>query len=152
VNAALLAAYRATTYRVFPPAAAAPIDLRIDQRNAELDQLLVQFGVAQHGGSATTGGAIISACNPYSRVLSAAENQQRMATFRRRLKSTSWSCLPALGIPDAPDWDAEDSLLLIGIPLKSAQHIAADLEQHAWVWIERQQPVRLHGTSPTQAL
>jgi hypothetical protein len=137
VNAALLAAYRATTYRVFPPAAAAPIDLRIDQRNAE---------------SATTGGAIISACNPYSRVLSAAENQQRMATFRRRLKSTSWSCLPALGIPDAPDWDAEDSLLLIGIPLKSAQHIAADLEQHAWVWIERQQPVRLHGTSPTQAL
>ena len=81
---ALEAAYRRAIYRVYPhrrsPADA--IDLHIGRRSAALDRLL-----AQHG--ATTW-SFLTATNPASRRLSAAENHRRTRNLAATLARRRW--------------------------------------------------------------
>src|SRR5829696_2537391 len=103
--------YRATTYRVFL-AVGSPIDLRVGKRSAELDLLLTKHNVATW--------AFISACNPGSCPLAAAENDARHAKLLKTVKDFGWRYLEGVGIPARADWQPEASLIVLGVAPEEA--------------------------------
>lgn len=100
------AAFRATTYRVFGPDGP-PIDLRIGGRSVRLDALLERYGCTQW--------AFVTAWNPGSQPLSAAENAPRQNALIDLLRERRLRWLDGSGIPDRSDWQAEPSVLALGI-------------------------------------
>lgn len=73
---------------------------------------------------------ILTACDPYPRVLDAATNAARTADLDARLDAAGITHLPALG--RSPDHrESEVSRALLGVDRATALGIAADLEQLA---------------------
>jgi hypothetical protein len=114
--------YRATTYRVFVPVGP-PIDLRVGERSAELDLLLTKYNLSTW--------AFISACNPGSRPLPAAENDARHAKLLRTVKDFGWRSLQGVGIPAGADWQPEPSVIVLGVATEEVVAVARDFEQNA---------------------
>ncbi len=82
------------------------------------------------GGLLAAPVVILTACDPYPRVLDAAENAARTAKLVARLDAARIAHLPALG--RSPDHrESEVSRALLGVDRATALGIAADLEQLA---------------------
>jgi hypothetical protein len=116
--------YSATTYRVFVPAGP-PIDLRIGARSAELDLLLTRHGAATW--------AFITAFNPGSQPLAAADNEGRHAELLSTLKASGSRYLTAVGIPNSGEWQPEASVIVLDIATADAIELAKRFGQNAIV-------------------
>lgn len=82
---------------------------------------------------------IITAYNPRSRRLSAAENAARDETLTRELGRTGYSLFRTLATDPDPDskWD-EPGFAAVGAPLDELVEIAGRFDQNAIVWIDSQ--------------
>ena len=124
IDAATLAAYRATDYLVFGEI---PLTLRIDESNADL--------AALHAAAQVHSSAFISACNPYSQPLGDAQNASRQAALASLLQERGYSFIDGSGQLRDDDW-CEPSFLVLGIALPEAREFGARFEQNAILWCE----------------
>lgn len=133
---ALAAAYRATTYRVEAPGG------RVDVRIGEAAPALDPCGPCW---------AIVTACNPGSVRLAAADNARRQALLAARVAASGWRFLPACNLADDGDWPSEPSLLILGIGAPAATALAAEFGQNALVAGDAGERARLVWVSPRNA-
>ena len=123
IPAELILAYRQTHYKVQPPHG--PI-LRIDEPSPELLRRQAAQGAACS--------AFITACNPYSRGLAPADNQQRHAALAQHLQGQGLTFFEALGQHPSNGWPGEPSYLVLGLDLPEARQLGEQLQQNAIVW------------------
>ena len=76
----------------------------------------------------------LTACNPYSTPLTAAENAQRMNELRQALQKAGWSWLDGQGRDPSGQWPPEDSVLVWGMPDSTARAWGAQWQQNAVVF------------------
>ena len=131
----LAAAYRAAAYIVEPSGARPEFVIRCDERSAAVDRLLQQHGLCDW--------AFITACNPRSQILTAAENAGRMDRLRAAVRDLGHLCLPGSAADPMGHWPAEPSLLVLGIPEADAIRLAAEFDQHAILVGRLGEPARL---------
>jgi len=123
LSASLISAYRETEYRVTQ---GRPFVLRIDEPCAQLSGLYK----ATHHACA----AFITACNPFSRSVSDAENTQRQIELSKELRGRSLMFLEGVGQHPSGDWPGEPSFLVMGLSLEAAKTLGNSFEQNAIVW------------------
>ena len=128
----LIAAYRATEYRVFTDPA---FVLRIGERCAALDDLLAHTGAA--------GAAFLTAWNPYSEPTAFTVNTARQAELMEIVKAKGWRHVQGEGRGPDPDWPPEPSILVIGPDRGEARALAREFRQHAIVWAQAGEPAEL---------
>jgi len=133
ISAQLIAHYTQSHYRI--GATAESITLRIDQYSAPL----AQFLTASHQSCA----AIISAYNPYSELLSDAENLAAHEALGNFLAHHAYPAIESLNIDPADAWPAEKSFFTPGIDINTAQSLGRQFRQNAIVWIDRDAIPRL---------
>lgn len=100
--------------------------LRIDEPSIELE--------AQHRRHGVTHSAFITAWNPFSQALSAAENAQRHAALLAELTRDGRAWFEGVGIHPSNAWPGEESVLILGLDLESAKAMGSRLQQNAIVW------------------
>jgi len=87
-------------------------------------------------------GVYLTACNPYSLPLTDAQNDERMARLRRRLREDGVRWLEgSAGIP-GHHW-SEPSVLIAGVPLARSDALADGFEQNAAVVVAVSSPACL---------
>ena len=128
----LIAAYRATDYRVF---ADPPFVLRIGEHCVALDELLA--------GSGAAGAAFLTAWNPCSEPAPPAVNAARQAELVGIVEAKGWRHWPGEGRGPDPGWPAEPSILILGPSREEARALARDFRQHAIVWAPAGGPAEL---------
>jgi hypothetical protein len=127
ICAQTIAAYRETDYLVeVAPDGAPPLLLRVGAFHPGLADLFRASGVAS--------GAFITACNPHSRLLEAAQNSARQAALRRLLTLRGWPFLQGIGQHPAGRWPGEASFLVLGISCAAARSLGQEFEQNAILW------------------
>jgi len=124
IPAELIAAYRATTYRV--ESAALIIDLIIDEFNHELAALHLQNRVKCS--------AFITAFNPYSIPTSRNANRTAHDALVRHIDSMHLPWLGGVGVGIDPDCSPEQSVLVLGISFEQANTLAHQYRQNAFVF------------------
>ena len=132
-------AYEATRYLIHLEDGV--LEVRIGRRSARLDALLHHFGTAV--------AVIVTAENPASRVLPAAENAARNAELRERLAALGFATLPhtAECDPAAGPWPAEHGFVVPGLDRTAGLLIAAAFGQYAIVTLGRRRPAELAFTT-----
>ncbi|MEI7612819.1 MAG: DUF3293 domain-containing protein [Betaproteobacteria bacterium] len=100
---ALLAAFRATTYRV--ETGEGVFDLRIGVINSAFDHYLQQRQISGWG--------VITAYNPGG-VRKDAENRLQQAELQKLLQASGRIFMPANNVADDADWPVEPSFLVLG--------------------------------------
>jgi hypothetical protein len=115
----LINAYNTTEYKVYSPA----IVIKIGTSNQELNDLLISF-------NATTW-AYITAFNPFSKILTKAENLKRHEELK--VKIENYKFFEGEGVGEDKAWEPELSLLIIGIPINESIEIGKFYEQNAIV-------------------
>jgi hypothetical protein len=121
--AELIRAYAETEYRVSGDPG---FVLRIDVPSPELLALHARLGV--------TSSAFVTACNPRSRPLPATENAARQAGLLEAIGKLGLVALPGIGQHPRGDWPGEESWLVPGLSLASAQALGTRFGQNAIVW------------------
>lgn len=86
---------------------------------------------AAHGVSCS---AFVTACNPRSRRLDAAENRRRQAALEQELAALGHVALPAIGEHPGGGWPGEASCLVPGLGREDALALARRHGQAAIVW------------------
>ena len=114
-------AYRHTTYRVDHPDGS--FGIRLGVRCRRLDTLLALHRVNCW--------AYVTAWNPDSEKLSCENNRLRNAALRERIVRDGYVVYPGRGEPDAGDWVAEESFLILGMAAAVATQLGAQFGQHA---------------------
>jgi len=122
-------AYLQTTYMVDEP----PLSIRIGQTHPRLDEWLA--------GRDASSWAFLTAWNPQSNLLSDADNKMRMNGLVQDL--AAYLIGPGRGLPPDPGWQAEESLLVVGISKDDALRIARKWDQLAFVYGESGGPAIL---------
>lgn len=125
IPASTLQAYRQTDYRVYAPH---PFTLRIGQFSQALLQLHQQYGVSSS--------AFVTACNPFSRLLTSEQNAERQLKLVEAVEQRGWPYLSGSGQHFSGPWPAEASLLVLGIVRDEAAGIGRDFDQNAVVFCE----------------
>ncbi len=77
--------------------------------------------------------AYLTASNPGSERLSAAENGERNRRLRDRLQAQRYRFFPGQGVPRDSDWIPEESFLILGISPQEAIRLGAAFGQNAVV-------------------
>ena len=137
----LEAAYTQAVYRV--DAKPAPFFLRVGEHSSDLERWLAARGARSF--------AFISAANPGSQPLSAAENEDR---HRRLIEQVSAAGLPAIegeSYAAAGGGWRERSLLIAGLAREAAIALAREFGQVALLWGEAGGPVELQFTARANA-
>lgn len=122
----LLVAYRRTRYTAETPAGT--LTLYIGEANPALDELLIAHDCRDW--------AYLTACNPGSRMLSAADNRGRQQALEAQLSARGVTVYRGAGIPDPehdPHWSPETSVLVLGIDPVAAARLARKYGQLAFV-------------------
>jgi hypothetical protein len=119
----LEAAYRATTYRVFLPGGGC--DLRIGSASETLRCWLETAGVTRF--------AILTAHNPGSLPVAAADNALRQAQLECALLEQGYEPYAGENIAGDDNWPAEESCFVPDIPLAEALALGARYGQNAIV-------------------
>ncbi len=125
----LVRAYEKTRYEV----PELDLAIKVGSTCPKLDHFLENTGKASW--------AFISAGNPRSSLLPAADNAHRHAELKQRC--SSYRCYEGLGVPADGDWPAEQSLLVIGISRDSARTLGSHFQQNAIVFGTRGTPAEL---------
>ena len=133
VPEALLAAYRATTYRI--ELGRRHINLRIGRRSLAADRWL-----AAHDARC---GAFLTAWNPHSRRRSAADNDAAQRALERDLARLRVPCLRGAGIGADSRWPPERSVFAVGLTRAQARRLATKYRQFAFVFQRRGAPAEL---------
>lgn len=102
--------------------------LLVGRPSAALRSVHARFGV--HSS------AFITACNPFSRQLSEAENFARQTALSRELIRRGLSALPGIGQHPSNQWPGEESFLVLGISLEAANEFAKTFEQNGFIWMD----------------
>lgn len=127
----LVQAYRETQYLVH---------LKQADKDVGEDSIVLAVGKpsgplqALHSKADVACSAFITACNPWSRTLSDAQNAQRMKGLMEVLRARSLRWYPGAGQHPNNGWPAEPSLLVMGLSLAAARVLGASFEQNAFVW------------------
>jgi hypothetical protein len=138
VDAALLAAYRRTEYRVDDAGYA--FVLRIDVPSEELRRCHDAFGV--------TCSTFITAWNPRSLPTPQAQNDSAMARLEQVLTAMGCRWLRGEGVDPDGDWPGEPSLLVLGLDEPAAVTLARRFNQNAFVWTGLDATPRLVNLMP----
>ena len=129
----LAGAYRATTYWLNLPSSACTLDTRIGHVDPAIDRLLQALNCKRAD--------LITAHNPYSRPLAAAQNERRDARLLFWLQRFQARVLRGYGVGDDGRWPAEAGWLISGLNAQLACRIATAAGQLAWVGYT-------HGSAP----
>lgn len=122
----LVEAYKRTQYLVHTQHGT--VALRIGQPSKELAEIIRFAGAA--------GGTFITAENPFSQSLSAAENEARQKSLGEDLASLGAVVIGGSGRGEDPAWPAEASYVAIGISHAQARELGIKYQQNAIVWID----------------
>ena len=123
IDAATVQAYRETEYRV---QGNTPFTLHIGVVN---DALLAIHKL--HGVDCS---AFITACNPYSQMVSNTDNSSRQRQLADELTRRGLTYLPGIGQHPSNQWPGEESFLVLGLNLQAAKKLGQHFEQNAIVW------------------
>jgi hypothetical protein len=118
----LLEAYRNTQFMVFSPA----ITIRIGEISESLERLLIAKGIREW--------VYITSINPYSRIHSKEENEQFFEALKEDV--SPYTNYLGEGVGTDPDWEAEKSLLILGIEREKAIELGKKYGQNAIVFGE----------------
>lgn len=124
IDAATRSAYEAAIYRI---ETTPEIYLVPTQR---CDQLITMFADA-----GVESAAFITACNPYSQLLSDHENAVRQGEMELELKGDNYKLITGTGSDPCGIWPGEPSVLVLGIDLQSARNVGERWGQNAIIWI-----------------
>lgn len=130
----LQAAYEATDYLVEGGARGGFV-IRVGARSADVDALLEAAGVEAW--------AFVTAANPRSRPLSAAENSARMSRLAAIVRQRGLASCAGAGVAADGAWPPEPSLLILGIDEADAVALAREFDQHAILVGRTGAPARL---------
>ena len=130
--ASLQTAYEQAIYEVYD--GENKIELSIGEHALELERIIP---------TKYSSWALITAYNPYSQLLSEAENWQRHQKLLDYLSSQQLTSLAALGKDRKDIWIPEPSLLIFGLNRTEAIAIGRKFQQNAIVYGELHQPVEL---------
>ena len=122
-DSSLIKAYEETEYRVTQ---GYPFVLRVDVPSPALLGLYRAKNVSC--------AAFITACNPFSRELTDAENAVRQTDLVSKLKRRSLSYLEGVGQHPSGDWPGEPSFLALGVAIEAAKSLGKAYEQNAIIW------------------
>ncbi len=131
----LLSAYRNARYCVYPDNGFGPqkfpevINIVLGDQNKQMSRLLAQYHLTQ--------GAIVTACNPQSQILSEQQNSLRQEQLIKYIQSLNYPFLGALNRDPENIWPDEPAVLVLGIDSASAMLLAKTFDQHAFVQISQ---------------
>lgn len=120
-TAELERAYAATVYRVFLPGGIC--DLRPGEPSETLRCWLENSGVREF--------AVLTACNPGSRRLTAGDNAERQARLEIALLEAGYEPYAGENLSGADDWPVEEACFVAGLPLADALALAGRFGQNA---------------------
>ncbi|MBF0183155.1 MAG: DUF3293 domain-containing protein [Magnetococcales bacterium] len=123
IDPATLEAYLATDYHILSEP---PFIVKVGQFSQELSALHHRL----HAASS----ALLTACNPCSRLLSEEENQRRQWCLLESIKEAGIPFITARGEDPQRQWPAENSLLLLGIEQQTAIKLGQKWQQNALLW------------------
>ncbi|WP_423679685.1 DUF3293 domain-containing protein [Undibacterium sp. WLHG33] len=125
IDAATIAAYQETHYHVN---GLLPFTLRIGIPSTELKKLYKESGA--------NSGTLITACNPYSVLLSDSQNQEHQLRLATELRKRSLIFCDGEGRHLSGEWHAEASNFVLGMSLEAAKKLANQFAQNAIVWCD----------------
>jgi hypothetical protein len=128
----LVQAYRDAVYEIH---ADAVIRLKVSEYSHSLAGL--------HKEYQCTTSALITACNPRSQVLSAAENDTRTHALTEEVEKLGYCHLPAVGRDPSRRWPDEPSLWIAGLTKNDAKDLADAFQQNGFLWMEEDAIPRL---------
>lgn len=134
---ALVAAYRATRYRVFLGDEA--VTLRLHGPDEQTAALLADHDAVQ--------AVLLTAWNPLSQPTPVLANERRQRELTAE-SSRRWTVLEGEGRSLDGRWPAEPSLLILGIDLLAARTLANRFQQLAFVLIDQRGMAHLIATDP----
>ena len=120
MNKELIKAYYETDFNVFNPA----ITIKIGVNNDLLNNLLFKHGVDEW--------AYITPFNPYSKVLSKEQNEQRYKDLKNKI--VNYKYFEGEGVGTGLSWKPEKSFLIFGITKEKAIEFGNEYEQNAIVY------------------
>ncbi len=126
LDATLIAAYRATHYRVtgtYPS-----FLLRADEASPGL--------AACHRSHAVECSAFLTAWNPLSLPTEHDENRAAQARLKAQLRELGCTLIAALGVDPTGQWEGEESVLALGLPRHAATTIARKFHQNGLLWAD----------------
>ena len=123
MNQELYDAYKHTTYLARTPVG--EVHIRPEQTEPLLDELLGEYEAEEW--------AFITAWNPGSQLFSVYENHERQRELERALKAAGYAFFRGSGVPDADNWQPEESVLVVGIAEADALEFGRRFEQEAIV-------------------
>jgi hypothetical protein len=82
----------------------------------------------------TSCAAFITAWNLFSQQLSPKENEQRQQELKAQLKTRGLRFIDGIGQHPSNEWPGEPSVFILNLNRESAKVLAAQYEQHAFVW------------------
>lgn len=122
VPGAALQAYHETEYRAY---SSPPVCMRLNVVSRELAQLHAAHGVLCS--------AFITACNPYSQLLSDVENMWRQANLKNELQARGYQVYEGAGVHPHNGWPLEPSFLVPGLGPDEATEFGIWFDQNAVV-------------------
>lgn len=129
----LVQAYRDAAYEIHAETA---IRLKVSEYSHSLEEL--------HKEHHCTTSALITACNPRSQILSAAENDTRMLALTEAVERLGYAHLPAVGRDPSRKWPDEPSLWIARLTKNDAKDLADTFQQNGFLWMEEDAIPRLH--------
>ena len=126
LNPDLIQAYRDAVYEIH---AETVIRLKVSEYSHSLEDL--------HKKNNCTTSALITACNPRSQVLSAAENHARMLALTEAVEKLGYHHLPAVGRDSSGKWPDEPSLWIAGMTKNEAEELGKTFKQNGLLWMEQ---------------
>ncbi len=125
ISADLIAAYRATHYRV-GQGADALFTLRVDKYSEELSRLFTELN---HQSA-----IFITACNPFSQKQSGEANLDAHERLRDILSGQASAVIESAGADPSEAWPEEKSFLALGVDLEASKVLGTQFGQNAIVW------------------
>ncbi len=120
----IIKAYRSARYRVM--GTEPPFVLRVDEPSVELASLLKN--------SKGQGAAFITVDNPQSRVVSNEQNLQARRSFMKEIEEKGFQFYLGVGEDPVGQWPGEQSFLVLGISLETAENLGNKYGQNAVLW------------------
>jgi|MesohylFT_1024984.scaffolds.fasta_scaffold08657_2 hypothetical protein len=118
-------AYRETNFNVFT---SIPFTLKVDSFSSEL--------LALYAFNSSNNCVFITACNPFSEVVSDEKNAHLQSNFEKYLKDAKLSYVIGEGKHPSGDWEGESSFLVFGLGIDESKRLGIELKQNAIVWCD----------------
>ena len=118
------------------------IVFKVDATSLALDAILESAGVGR--------AIFITASNPGSQVCEDSENRRNNDRLLSDLKLAGFKFMPGFGGAENNDWPVEESWLVLGMPIDTADILARQYAQNAYLVIETNHKVQLRWVPRSQ--